>query len=87
MGEKININDIVKVKLTDFGKEIYYHQFDELNASRGRAVIEPFYPKVNEDGYTSFQLWYLMDLYGRYLSITGTVDNNTLPFETTILIN
>ena len=26
---KINLNETVKVKLTDYGKDVYYHQFDD----------------------------------------------------------
>ena len=28
--KKVNFNSIVKVKLTDFGKDVYYHKDDEL---------------------------------------------------------
>ena len=28
---EFNINDFVKVKLTEKGKYIYYHQFDDIN--------------------------------------------------------
>lgn len=31
MEVKINLNQWVKFKLTDYGKNIYYHRFDELN--------------------------------------------------------
>lgn len=79
--KEININDHVKVKLTDFGKDIYFHQYDDLNEKQGKTIIEPHYPKVDEDGYTDFQLWSLMELYGEHIHMAGK-----LPFETTILI-
>lgn len=85
--KEFNINNSVKVKLTDYGKEIYYHQYDYLNQSYGKEIIEPRYPKVDENGYATFQLWNLMELYGKYISMTGTVEQNTLPFETTIFID
>ena len=28
---KINLNDFIKVKLTETGKEIFNHRFDDLN--------------------------------------------------------
>lgn len=83
---EFNINNIVKVKLTDLGKEIYLHQYDDLNNAYGKKIVEPGYPLVDNDGYTPFQLWHLMELYGNYLKLTGTVENNTLPFETAILL-
>lgn len=66
---KININEYVKVKLTDYGKEIFYHQYDNLNKAFGKEIIKPSYPTVDSDGYTSFQLWYFMNLYGRYIDM------------------
>ena len=29
--KKLNMNSTIKVKLTPFGTDIFYHQFDELN--------------------------------------------------------
>lgn len=60
----INLNDTVKFKLTDYGKEIWYHQYDDLNKF---FTIEPEYPKVDEDGYTYMQLWSFMKLYGKHI--------------------
>ena len=79
--KKLNTNDTVKVKLTDYGKDIYFHQYDHFNKQQGRTIIEPRYPKVDESGYTEFQLWHLMELYGNYIHLASE-----LPFETNILI-
>lgn len=69
MNIKINLNETIKVKLTDFGKEIYYHRFDDINKMARREVIKPTMPYVDEEGYTSFQLWYFMQLYGEYMEV------------------
>lgn len=63
----INLNEIVKFKLTDHGKDIFYHRFDSVNAKileRGGKPIEPYIPKVDSDGYTRMQLWCFMELFG-----------------------
>lgn len=73
---ELNVNDIVKVKLTDFGKDIYYHQFDEFNRIYGYELIKPKFPEVDNEGYAKFQLWELMKLYGEYF-IMG---KSELPF-------
>lgn len=65
----INLNETVKVKLTNFGKEIFYHQYDFLNERCGKEVIKPSFPKTDEDGYTSFQLWGFIELYGAHIGI------------------
>ena len=69
---KINLNETVKVKLTDYGKDVYYHQFDDLNKriiKNGGKPIEPHFPKEDENGYCEMQLWGLMDLYGNYMAM------------------
>ena len=66
---KINLNDYVKVKLTDLGKDIYYHRFDEMNQKWGRQVCKPSFPKEDADGYTSFQLWDFIQLYGPHIGM------------------
>ena len=66
---RINLNERVKVALTDYGKDIYYHQFDEFNRHLGREVCKPSFPRVDEDGYTEFQLWAFIELYGPYIGI------------------
>lgn len=69
--KKLNLNNIIKVKLTDLGKDIYYHQFDDLNGwirSHGGKPLERMYPKVNDEGYSEFQLWRFMNLYGAHIA-------------------
>lgn len=70
--KKLNLNDSVKVKLTPLGAEIYFHQFDELNkvlSAKGAKLVTPHMTKIDEDGYTSFQLWDFIHLYGEYINI------------------
>lgn len=66
---KINLNDFVKVKLTDLGKDIYYHRFDALNDYYGREVLKPTFPEEDENGYTKFQLWEFIELYGEHIGM------------------
>lgn len=65
----VNLNDTVKVKLTDLGKIIFYRQYDNLNQRAGRVICEPKLPDVDEEGYTSFQLWDFIQLYGGYIGM------------------
>ncbi len=73
---KININEFVKVKLTDYGKDIFYHQYDNINKKYNKNICKPHLPDVDDEGYTKFQLWGLMQLYGTYF-ILGSVN---IPF-------
>lgn len=65
----MHLNEIIKVRLTDYGKDIYYHQYDELNMRAGRIICEPRMPQVDSAGYTEFQLWDFMRVYGQYMQV------------------
>ncbi len=70
--QKLNWNSIVKVKLSEVGKEIYRAQYDEFNkqqAAKGHMIFERPEPKVDKDGYTAFQLWNFMELYGPHIGM------------------
>ena len=67
---RINLNEPIKVKLTDWGKEIYYHQYDRANQIAGREICKPKFPKEDENGYTEIQLWCFMELYGEHMGMT-----------------
>ena len=68
----ININDFIKVKLTNKGKNIY-HKFyteiyDEIN-DKPNIDINRFYPKVDDEGYTKMQLHEFMQIFGQYFGV------------------
>lgn len=79
---EFNINDYVKVKLTEKGKYIYYHQFDAINQNIQKIGGKPLNPielKYDDEGYVEFQMWHLMEIFGEHLHIGCDI-----PFETTI---
>ena len=84
---RLNLNDNIKVKLTEHGKDIYYHQYDRTNAFLGRELCKPSYPKVDEDGYTTFQLWCFMELYGVHMGMTlpNVIEPLDIVFDTPII--
>lgn len=67
--KKINLNNYIKVKLTDHGKDIYFHTIDDLVAEYPllRNQLKPYFPKVDENGFTEFQLWDFIQLYGPHI--------------------
>ena len=67
--KKLNLNSIIKIRLNDYGKDIYYCKNDELNKriiARGGEPLERRYPEVDKDGFSSFQLWDFMAIYGPF---------------------
>jgi len=77
---KININQFVKVKLNEYGLFILEEQHKQL-----REIVPSLgdfkKPEVDENGFTEFQLWYLMRTFGPYINL-----GSTPPFEITIII-
>lgn len=71
--EKINLNDKIKVKLTPHGVDVYYHQFDNLNKKIiqcGGVPLENRMPQIDKDGFTEFQLWDFIQIYGKYIGMS-----------------
>lgn len=61
--KSLNLNSIIKVKLTPKGVDIFYHYYNEIGK---KLNLEPLMPKIDKDGYTEFPLWKFIDLYGKY---------------------
>lgn len=80
--KEFNLNCYIKVKLTDLGKEIYFHQYDKLNEFYDKEIIKPSYPELDENGYYKGQAWQIFNLFGPYIDI-GV---NELPFHPNIII-
>ena len=66
---KINLNDKVRVKLNEHGKHVHAQNCVALGAK-----ISP--RKADSDGWTTWQLWELMEEFGPYIHM-----GITSPFE------
>ena len=80
--KEFNINSFVNVKLTDFGIDIlnqYNESLAQIHPKARKLEIQ-----VDENGYTSFQLAELMQIFGQYLFESSTAP---IPFEPTIIIS
>ena len=70
--KKLNMNSMIKVKLTPFGADIFYHQYDELNKKILKAGGEPIHPRmpqIDDEGFSKFQLHNFFNLYGDYMTV------------------
>ncbi|MEK5417356.1 hypothetical protein [Paenibacillus sp. FSL L8-0708] len=68
MDFRMNFNQSVKVKLTDFGEQILRNRHEEWNLhylERGGKDNGPYVSKADSEGYTSFQIWELIQKFGR----------------------
>ena len=72
---KINLNDSVRVRLTEHGRRLHREHWNE---KVGDAY--PYQqPQEDEDGWSTWQLWELMATFGEHLCMCCK-----LPFKTQI---
>lgn len=78
-----NINDWVRVKLTEHGRNILYHENLRINAfikeRNSEAVDIPFHLNEDAEGWSHWQLWSLMARFGSTMSMV-----TPLPFASDI---
>lgn len=73
-----NINNCVRVKITDYGMKILEKDYRaSMGALIARYPYEP--PKQDENGWSKMPLWVLMKKLGPHCG-----NGYELPFETTI---
>ena len=81
---KFNINENVMVKLTDVGREIHKKAHDDFceNFPSVSDDIKEYHPKKEDiQGWSEWQLWSLMEMFGSHIGL-GVEP----PFNTTIII-
>lgn len=69
-----NLNDFIKVKLTEYGRKIYRSSFVSLGLPEPRI-------NVDKDGYTRFQMHDFIHVFGKHIYM-----GCELPCETNIQI-
>lgn len=70
----MNLNDTVKVKLTTKGLDLIKKFYKDL-------ALPVCYREPDENGYTTWQLWELFEMFGSHIHL-GT----DVPFETEIKV-
>lgn len=70
---KFNINNFVKVKLTETGRKELFKQHKELRKRFHELPPYELLPKEDSEGWSSWQLWTLMLYFGHKMYNKGTV--------------
>ena len=72
-----NLNKTVYVRLNNIGRDIYKNYIQSLNSNLSTE------PEVDENGYTKFQLWDLIHIFGEYidLGLPTPFDKNCIYFK------
>lgn len=82
---KINLNHIIKVKLTDLGNKIYedylQNEYKSLSHYPGLAAVR-LEKEKDQDGYIHFQLWEFMHIFGEhfYVGSEAVTEHNEIIF-------
>ena len=79
---KISLNDKIKVKLTEKGKKIYFEHIKNCNERISERYKIPSVLKIDKKGYTMFQLWDFMKMYGEYMLL-----GEELPCDCEVIID
>jgi repressor LexA len=79
-----NINDYVKVRLTDVGRQLHRKNWEDIIPETPLKIeflnkYQP--PSEDNNGWSEWQMWDLMSEFGRYMYL-----NCNPPFETEIEI-
>ena len=81
---QFNINDRVRVKLTDHGRQLHRKAHEAFWSQPGLGSIRRSQyeaPKEDAEGWSVWQMWSLMETFGKHCGLA-----KPLPFETTIEI-
>lgn len=83
---KVNLNDIVKVRLTDKGVRVLKIRHQELNdflMARGGNELSKFNLSLDDEGYYTTQLWTLLKDFKGYFEMTAPMvfKDNDLIFK------
>lgn len=70
----LNVNSHIKVKLTKYGIEAYERYIKNALPCSLVLVGKFFIPpaRIDEEGYTKFQLWEFMQIFGEYFYMGNT---------------
>ena len=78
---KIDLNDMVRVKLTEEGIRRYTARARRLNKIYPAARCRPLLPTLDAEGYYRAQLWTIIQDYGDKIRL-----GNKLPIESEFIV-
>lgn len=67
--KRTNINSIIKVKLTEYGKRVLKEQHAAFCKQHPQVKLAYTKPVEDKDGYSRWQLWTLMKYFGPHIGM------------------
>lgn len=74
---EFNMNQYVRVRLTEYGRSLHRQDYDEFVRRFGKPPFKYKPPVEDADGWSEWQLWQLMNIFGQHVQMGFRV-----PFET-----
>lgn len=74
---KINLNQRIKVKLTNLGREHLKERYENYNSV---LIAKQTPPKMDKEGFTEFPLWEFMFEFGNnmYVGAQNIIEDNNI---------
>lgn len=74
----INLNDEIRVKLTPFGLKRHKDAWNLLTNEAFHICYRA--PSIDSNGYSTFQLWEFMNIFGQFLynGAENVIENNLI---------
>lgn len=74
----ISLNDEIRVKLTPFGLKKHKDAWKLLNIEAFHICYQA--PSIDSNGYSTFQLWEFMNIFGQFLynGAKTVIENNQI---------
>lgn len=82
-----NLNEHIKVKLTQYGYKIHKDYFTTiigmLSKSKDHIIPTEYAPNTDDNGYTGYTLWMFMHIFGEYLrpGSESVIEHNQIIFD------
>lgn len=79
-----NINEYIKVRLTDYGRKMHRKNYDEFWGKIAVPRIIDYIPPIeDEDGWSTWQMWTFMEQFGRYMRLgeKNVIETNIIIVE------
>jgi DNA-binding MarR family transcriptional regulator len=78
--QSFNVNSTVRVKLTDHGRKILRRRHEQLERQLNRDL--PYHSPVEDaEGWSRWQLWYLMNTFGTHLTLATPTNENPFALD------
>lgn len=90
MNFEVNLNTMVRVKLTEFGEQVLQaqHELQERVFRGSGTELQDFELRLDDEGYYQTQLWIFIEKFGPHIGIglPNVIEDNNMIIENGTLL-